>query len=295
MAQNFSYPLTDIRVVIKGAGDLATGVAYRLWRAGFKVAMTELAQPLAIRLGAVFAQAVYVGRVNLEGIEACRIDDLSQVEAAWQEDVIPVLVEVTQEEIAALRPEVLVDGIMAKRNTGTRMADAPLVIALGPGFVAGRDVHAVVETSRGHYLGRVIWEGTAQPNTGVPGEVGGQSHKRVVYPPGSGIFRPAVTIGTFVREGDVLGTVDGAPVLARTSGVVRGLIHDGLAVTPAIKVADVDPRGIVEHCFTVSDKALAIGGGVLEAIMTHLTGCASRRTSRRLEVAATSAKSACAD
>ncbi len=272
MVHAFSSRLTDTRIVIKGAGDLATGVAYRLWRAGFKVTMTELAQPLAIRLGAVFAQAVYAGRVVLEGIEARRVEGPSQVEEAWRDDVIPVLVDVGQETIATLQPEVLIDGIMAKRNTGTHITDAPLVIALGPGFVAGRDVHAVIETARGHFLGRALWEGEAQANTGVPGEVGGQSHKRVVYPPCAGVFRAALAIGDLVKEGDVLGMVDGTPVMARTSGVVRGLIHDGLVVTPAIKVADVDPRGIVEHCFTVSDKALAIGGGALEAVVAHLTG-----------------------
>ncbi len=276
MAHTFSALITNARIVIKGAGDLATGVAFRLWRAGFKIAMTELAQPLAIRLGAVFAQAVYAGRVNLEGIEAQRVEGLAQVEAAWQAGIIPVLVGATQEEIAVLQPEVLIDGIMAKRNTGTRITDAPLVIALGPGFVAGRDVHAVIETARGHFLGRALWEGEAQANTGVPGEVGGQSHKRVVYPPCPGVFRARLAIGDLVHEGDVLGTVDGVPVLARTSGVVRGLIHDGLAVTPAIKVADVDPRGVVEHCFTVSDKALAIGGGALEAVVAHLTGATGR-------------------
>lgn len=276
MVHAFSARLTDTRVIVKGAGDLATGVAYRLWRAGFKVAMTELAQPLAIRRAAVFAEAVYAGRVVLEGIEARRVEDAAQAEAAWQAGVLPVLVDATPAMIAALRPEVIVDGIMAKRNTGTNITDAPLVIALGPGFVAGRDVHAVIETSRGHYLGRVIWEGAAQENTGVPGEVGGQSHRRVVYPPCAGVFRAALAIGDLVHEGDVLGTVDGMPVLARTAGVVRGLLHDGLTVTPAIKVADVDPRGIVEHCFTISDKALAIGGGALEAVVAHLTGAIGR-------------------
>ena len=277
MGHTFSALTTDIRIIIKGAGDLATGVAFRLCRAGFPVAMTELSQPLAIRRAAVFAEAVYAGRVVLEGIEARRVEDPAQVEAAWQAGVLPVLVDAAPTMIAALRPEVIVDGIMDKRNTGTSIADAPLVIALGPGFVAGRDVHAVIETARGHFLGRALWEGAAQENTGVPGEVGGQSRKRVVYPPCAGVFRAAGTIGALVREGDVLGYVDGAPVLAPTSGVVRGLLHDGLPVTPTLKIGDVDPRGVVEHCFTVSDKALAIGGGVLEAIMTHLTGQASRR------------------
>lgn len=276
MTQN-CLSLTDARVVIKGAGDLASGVAFRLWRAGFPVVMTELAQPLAIRLGAVFAQAVYAGKINLEGIEAQRVDNPAQAEAALEADVIPVLVDATPETIAALRPEVIVDGIMAKRNTSTAITDAPLVIALGPGFVAGRDVHAVIETSRGHYLGRVLWEGAAQVNTGVPGEIGGQSHKRVVYPPCAGIFRAALAIGDLVNEGDMLGSVDDTPVLARTSGVVRGLLHDGLPVTPAIKVADVDPRGVVAHCFSVSDKSLAIGGGALEAVVAHLTGRRRKR------------------
>lgn len=272
MTQASSSLLNNIRVVIKGAGDLATGVGFRLWRAGFPVVMTELTQPLAIRRAAVFAEAVYAGATIIEGIEARRIERVADVEAVWQAGAIPVLVDATRTAIAALRPEVIVDGIMAKRNTGTQITDAPLVIALGPGFVAGHDVHAVIETSRGHFLGRVIWTGAAQEDTGVPGEVGGQSRKRVVYPPRAGIFLGALPISAQVREGDLLGTVDGAPVLAPASGVLRGLIHDGLHVTPTLKIGDVDPRGVIEHCFTVSDKALAIGGGVLEAVVAYMTG-----------------------
>lgn len=263
--------IADVRVVIKGAGDLATGVAFRLWHSGFQVAMTELAQPLAIRRAVVFAEAVYTGKTSVEGVEAFRAGSLPEVEAAWQAGAVPVLVGASPEMIAALRPTVIVDAIMAKRNLGTRIAEAPLVVALGPGFTAGRDVHAVIETSRGHSLGRVIWQGTAQQDTGVPGEVGGQTRKRVVYPPCEGVFRAALPIGTFVREGDVLGTVDGVPVPAPTSGVLRGLIHDGIRVRPNLKIGDVDPRAVVEHCCTVSDKALAIGGGVLEAIMAYLS------------------------
>ena len=263
------------RVVIKGAGDLATGVGFRLWRAGFPVIMTELTQPLAIRRTAVFAEAVYAGTAVIEGVEARRVEHVADVETAWEANAIPVLVDATPAMIAALRPAVLVDGIMAKHNTGTTLADAPLVIALGPGFVAGRDAHVVIETARGHFLGRALWEGAAQEDTGTPGEVGGRARERVVYAPCAGIFRSAAAIGAQVRAGDLLGRVDGAPVLAPTSGVLRGLIHDGLPVTPGLKIGDVDPRAVVEHCFTVSDKALAIGGGVLEAIMTHLTGQAS--------------------
>lgn len=272
MAQTLSSLLPDVRVIIKGAGDLATGVAFRLWRAGFPVIMTELTQPLAIRRTAVFAEAAYAGAATVEGITARRIERAANVEAAWQAGAIPLLVDATSEMIAALRPEVIVDGIMAKRNTGTALTDAPLVIALGPGFVAGRDVHAVIETARGHFLGRALWAGAAQENTGVPGEVGGRSRERVVYAPCAGVFRSAAAIGAQVHEGDLLGWVDGAPVLAPTSGVLRGLLHDGLPVTPDLKIGDVDPRAVVEHCFTVSDKALAIGGGALEAIMAHLSG-----------------------
>lgn len=270
----FGFPKwSTIRVVIKGAGDLATGVALRLWRSGFTVAMTELARPLAIRRAVALAEAVYTGVTVVEGQEARRVSTIRQVEEAWRANVIPVWPNATAEMIAALRPTVVVDGIMAKYNTGTHIHDAALVIALGPGFVAGRDVHAVIETNRGHHLGRVIWDGSAQTDTGVPGEVAGQSRLRVVYPPCDGVFRSALTIGTTVRAGDLLGTVDGTPVVAPISGVVRGLIHDGLHVKPTLKIGDIDPRAIVDHCYTVSDKALAIGGGVLEAILAYLSGC----------------------
>lgn len=263
---------TEVRVVIKGAGDLASGVAFRLWRAGFPVTMTELAQPLAIRRTAVFAEAVYAGVTDIEGVVARRVERAEDAEAVLKAGDIPVLVDASPAMVAALRPDVLVDGIMAKRNTGTTMADAPLVVALGPGFVAGRDVHAVIETARGHFLGRALWEGAAQADTGVPGEIGGRTRERVVYAPCAGVFRAVTPIGTQVREGDLLGRVGEAPVPAPTSGVLRGLLHDGLPVTAGLKIGDVDPRAAVEHCFTVSDKALAIGGGVLEAIMTYLAG-----------------------
>ncbi|MCX6028012.1 MAG: selenium-dependent molybdenum cofactor biosynthesis protein YqeB [Chloroflexi bacterium] len=267
-----SLALADIIVLIKGAGDLATGVATRLWRSGFRVAMTELPQPTAIRRTAVFAEAVYDGRAVVEGLKARRATSLAEIEAAWRDDAIPVMIAPGVKLIRTLRPAVIVDAIMAKRNLGTAIGDAGLVIGLGPGFVAGQDVHAVIETSRGHYLGRVLWQGAALPDTGVPGEIGGQARKRVICAPAEGIFEHRRDIGTLVQEGEVVGLVAGTPVLAPTSGVLRGLIHDGVRVPKGLKIGDVDPRGAVEHCFTVSDKALAIGGGVLEAILTYLTG-----------------------
>jgi xanthine dehydrogenase accessory factor len=261
----------DVRVLIKGAGDLATGVAARLWRSGFLVAMTELAQPLTIRRSVAFAEAVYAGEVKVEEITARRLSDLADIESAWQASVIPVL-SCHEDCVAAVRPAVLVDAILSKRNTGTRLTDAPFVVGLGPGFTAGQDVHAVVETNRGHYLGRVLWSGSAQPDTGVPGDIAGYGRERVIYAPAEGAFEHRLNIGAVVNAGDVVGRVGQAPVRAPIAGVLRGLIHDGVLVQASLKIGDVDPRAVPDHCCTISDKALAIGGGVLEAVLIYLRG-----------------------
>ena len=253
-------------VVIKGGGDLATGVAHRLHRAGFRVVITELARPTVIRRAVAFATAVYEGEVTVEGIVARRADP-DQAEDLLGEGAIPVLVDPQAEAVRILRPLALVDAIMAKRNTGTRITDAPIVIGLGPGFTAGVDVHAVIETKRGHDLGRVILEGRAAPDTGVPGAIGGVTAERVLRAPCDGIFRGLRAIGQRVEEGEAVACVDDAPVVARVDGVIRGLLADGLAVRAGMKVGDVDPRGVVENCFTISDKARTISGGVLEAIL----------------------------
>jgi len=256
-----------IKVLIKGAGDLATGVAYRLHRAGMLVAMTEIPKPTAIRRAVAFAQAVYSGAHTVEGITARRVESLEEIFKAWERGEIPVIVDPEARIRESLKPQVLVDAIMAKRNTGTSIKDAPIVIALGPGFTAGVDCHAVIETNRGHYLGRVILEGQAQPNTGIPGEVGGESERRVLRSPADGIFHPLKEIGEFVEEGETVAEVNGMPVKARISGVLRGILYPGLEVRQGMKVGDVDPRGVREHCFTISDKSLAVAGGVLEAIL----------------------------
>ena len=262
----------DIRILIKGGGDLATGVAARLWRCGFPVAMIELAQPMAIRRTVAFAEAVYAGEAQVEDITARCASGPDGIAAAWQARVIPVLTDPYADCLAAVRPAVLVEATLAKRDTGTRITDAPLVVGLGPGFVTGQDVHAIVETNRGHYLGRVLWSGSAEPNTGVPGDIAGYGRERVVRAPADGVFEHRLDIGAIVKAGDVLGRVGQAPVLAPIPGVLRGLIHDGVPVRAGLKIGDVDPRATVEHCFTISDKALAIGGGVLEAILIHLRG-----------------------
>ncbi len=261
-------PFQHVLVLIKGAGDLASGVAHRLHRCGFPVVMTEIAQPLAVRRGVAFAQAVYAGEMTVQGLTARRVDDVAAARAAPDESIIPVLVDPQTACRAVLRPAVLVDGIMAKANTGTRLEDAPLVIALGPGFVVGVDCHAAVETNRGHDLGRVLWSGSAMSDTGVPGQVGGQTARRVLRSPCAGRLHPRQAIGDRVEAGQVIATVNGEQIQAPFAGVLRGLIHESVPLTPGMKIGDVDPRAISQHCFSISDKSLAIAGGVLEAILS---------------------------
>jgi xanthine dehydrogenase accessory factor len=271
--------LEDILVVVKGGGDLATGVAHRLHRVGMKIIITELAQPTVIRRAVAFASAVFEGEVTVEGVVARRVEDAAQALVLLPEGIIPVLVDPgasvlrpeqsrrVVEGVRELEPSVVVDAIIAKRNTGTKITDAPVVVALGPGFTAGLDAHAVIETNRGHDLGRVILEGQAVPDTGVPGPVMGYASERVVRAPGGGVFRGVKAIGDRVEAGDVVARAGDQPVRAPISGVLRGLLADGLVVKEGMKVGDVDPRGVREHCFTISDKARALGGGVLEAIL----------------------------
>ncbi|RME40739.1 MAG: EF2563 family selenium-dependent molybdenum hydroxylase system protein [Caldilineae bacterium] len=256
----------SILILIKGGGDLATGVATRLYHAGFPVVMTERPTPTMIRRAVSFGAAVYEGRIIVEGVTAVRVSP-GEVKATLQRGEIPVLVDPAAGAVVRLRPVVVVDAIMAKRNTGTTLADAPLVIALGPGFTAGRDCHRVIETNRGHNLGRILHEGAAQPNTGVPGSVGGKTAERVLRAPVAGQLTPRAAIGDRLRTGDPIATIGGHTVTAPFDGVLRGLIHPAVPLTPGFKIADVDPRGEPAHCFTISDKAFAVGGGVLQAIL----------------------------
>ncbi len=257
----------DIKVVVKGGGDLGTGVVHRLHRAGMRIIITELSGPLVIRRAVAFATAIYSGVVEVEGVRARRVGSLEEALAAHEKGEIPVLIDPQAQVVAQWRPDVVVDAIMAKRNTGTKITDAPLVIGLGPGFEAGLDVHAVVETARGHNLGRVILSGSAEPHTGVPGEVAGYTFQRVLRAPSAGTFQAVRRIGDRVEAGATVGHVDSQPVRAAIGGVLRGIIADGVKVVEGMKLGDVDPRGLVEYCFTISDKARAIGGGVLEAIL----------------------------
>jgi xanthine dehydrogenase accessory factor len=260
-----SAPLVGIR----GAGDLATGVAYRLVRSGFPVAVSELPAPSAVRRAVCLSEAVYDGRAEVEGLVAVRCTGLAAAREALARGEIPVLVDPTGASLRALHPPALVDAIMARRNTGTRIDEAPLVVALGPGFTAGVDCHAVVETQRGHRLGRVMYEGAAAPPTHLPEPVQGRTD-RVLRAPTAGRFASRHRIGDLVTEGEVLGEVAGRQVVAPFAGALRGLVRDGLEVTARQKIGDLDPRGVGDYCFTISDKALAVGGGVLEAVVNHL-------------------------
>jgi xanthine dehydrogenase accessory factor len=261
----------DTLVLIKGAGDLATGVAYRLFRSGFPVLMTELPEPLMVRRTVSFGQAVYERETTVEGVTARRVADPREgLALAHQGDVIPVLVDPEARAARGLKPRVLVDSVMAKHNTGTRITDAPLVIALGPGFVGGVDCHAAIETNRGHWLGRIIYEGSPQPDTKTPGKVEGYARGRVIRAPADGHLRPAVRVGDRLRVGDLIGRVNGHEVRAMFDGVLRGLIHPSVRVTKGLKIGDLDPRDVDIHCFTISEKSLAIGGAVLEAILAWL-------------------------
>jgi xanthine dehydrogenase accessory factor len=260
--------LHELVVLIRGAGEMASGVAHRLHQSHFKICMIEISHPLAVRREVTFSEAIYEGEKEIEGIRAKLISKLEEVELTWEQGAIPILID-PDAKIARnfLKPDVLVDAIMAKKNLGTQLNDAPLVIGLGPGFTAEKDVHIVIETNRGNNLGKMILKGSAEPDTGIPGEIGGYTIERLLRTMNKGVFHPQRSIGERVNKGAVVAVAEDFPVIAKVSGVVRGLLRDGVEVKKGMKVGDIDPRGKRELCFTISDKARAIGGGVLEAIL----------------------------
>ncbi len=259
-------------VIIRGAGDLATGVIVRLVRSGYRVAALEVPHPTAIRRTVSLSEAVREGSAEVEGVRALLVQGALDVPAVCAEGAVPILVDPSCASLQALKPRALVDAILAKRNLGTELSMAPVVVALGPGFEAGVEAHAVVETNRGHDLGRVILLGRAEANTGVPGVVGGFGAERVYHAPDAGVLRVARGIGDSVAEGQTLFSVEKPgggteAVASRFSGIVRGMLPDGFPLQAGLKTADVDARARRENCFTVSDKSRSIGGGVLEALL----------------------------
>ncbi len=301
-------------VAVKGAGDLASGVIHRLVRAGFAVMATELAQPTVVRRTVAFAEAVALGTITVEGVTARLATSQEEVNAAIARGEAPVIVDADGTTLKQIRPTVLIEATLSKYNSGVTMDDAPIVIALGPGFEAGKDVHAVIETNRGHNLGRVYLNGSAEPDTGVPGAIGGYTIERLLRAPCTGKLYAVRQIGNLVHANETVAVVDTSnpfvhsrgdpggrprtlcspldplwspssvdvvsprdrapsspvPVTAAITGILRGLVRDGLDVTQGMKVGDIDPRAAREHCFTISDKSRAIAGGVLEAILYFL-------------------------
>jgi xanthine dehydrogenase accessory factor len=255
-------------IVIKGAGEMASGIAHRLFCAGLtKILMTDLNEPLAVRRTVSFSEAVYEGKAEVEGVRAALLRDMAELKNLWEKRQIAIAVDPDGILTQKIRPHVIIDAIMAKTGTSTRVDEAPLVIGVGPGIRAPHDVHAVIESNRGHNMGRVIWEGSAEPFSGVPGSTGGYTMERVLRSPHAGIVHHDRRIGDVVRKGDVILHVDNTPVAGMIDGVLRGLIRE-IAVKENEKIGDIDPRARIEHCCTISDKARAIAGGVLEAIMT---------------------------
>lgn len=267
------------RVLIRGAGEMASGVAHRLFTSGFRICLTEISRPLAVRRLVSFSEAVYDGEKTVEEVTAIRISQPAEIFLAWEERKIPLLVDPDNQVKAMLRAQVLIDAILAKKNVGTAITDAPLVIGLGPGFTAQQDVHVVIETNRGPNLGKLIYDGEAEPNTGVPGIVGGYGKERVIRASCQGTLTVVKDMGTIVAQGEIVARVAGESVKAGIPGIVRGMLRDGTHVVKGLKLGDIDPRCDLAYCTTISDKAKALGDAALEAILTLLPQKVSREKS----------------
>ena len=261
-------------IIVRGGGDLATGTIYKLYKCGFPVLVLEVPRPSAIRRNVAFSEAVYEGTQRVEDVICHLAESITDAEKLLTEGKLTMLTDPKGEAIARLKPLAVVDAILAKKNLGTNRAMAPITVALGPGFEAGRDVDAVVETQRGHNLGRVLWQGKAAPNTGIPGIIGGYGRERVIYSPAAGILRNVCHITDTVEKGQTIAFIEREaekiPVTATLDGLLRGLLRDGYPVPEGFKIADIDPRiHAYDNCFTVSDKSRCIAGGVVEAIMAR--------------------------
>ena len=257
-------------IIVRGGGDLASGVIHKLYWCGYRILILECEKPSAIRREVSFCDAVYDGTAEVEGVLCRKVSATGECEHVWAAGEIPLMVDETGAVIRTLKPAAVIDGILAKKNLGTTRDMAPLTIALGPGFEAGKDVDYVVETKRGHQLGRILAEGSAIPNTGIPGNIGGYGKERVMHSPAAGIIRNQAGIGDLVEEGQIIAMVGDTPVLASLTGVLRGIIRDGYEVPLGMKIADIDPRKEEkQNCFSVSDKARCIAGGVLEVLLSE--------------------------
>jgi len=255
-------------VIVRGGGDLATGTIQKLYRSGFRVLVLEVEKPTSIRRSVSFSEAVYEGEVEIEGITAILVSSLIEIERAFSNKKVPVIIDPEGKYIKEIKPKIVVDAIIAKKNMGTTKDMAEITIALGPGFTAGKDVDIVIETTRGHNLGRLIFSGKAKENTGIPGSVMGYSKERVIHSPCAGIMKNVVHIDDVVSIDEVIAYVGETPIKATISGLLRGILRSGSTVTKGFKIADIDPRVTEKmNCYTISDKARNIAGGVLEAVL----------------------------
>lgn len=261
-------PIKELVIAIKGAGEMATGIATRLFQANIKhIFMVEIENPVAVRRRVSFCEAIHEKSVTVEGVRAKQVTHMDEIPKAWEDNCIPILVDPDWQFLKTIRPHVVVDAIIAKKNLGTQRGEAPLVIGLGPGFEAGRDVDMAIETHRGHNLGRIIEKGCPAPNTGIPGPINGFTSERVLRAPCSGIFTAIIPMGSMVEKNQIIGHVDNQPVMAQIDGILRGLIRDTTGVRHQMKIGDIDPRGNPDYFTSISEKARAIGGAVLEAIL----------------------------
>jgi xanthine dehydrogenase accessory factor len=259
--------LSELALVIKGAGEMATGIAHRLYVSHIKhIVMTEIPEPISVRRTVAFSEVVFDGEMTVEGVVAERIKTVDDVQNIWKKERIPVIVDPQWTIVNILKPDIVIDAIMAKKNLGTKKKEASFVIGVGPGFSAPADVHAVVESNRGHNLGRVIYGGSAEPHTGIPGPTMGYTSERVLRSPNNGLVKHVKILGDSVKKGEIILYVDETPVRATIDGLLRGLIRQ-IRVEKNEKIGDIDPRAVKEYCFTITEKARAIGGGVLEAVM----------------------------
>jgi len=253
-------------VIVRGGGDIASGVVYRLYKSGYKIIVLEIAKPTSIRRKVSFSEAIYNKRVNIEGINGVLATEIHEISKIIEEGSIPIYIDEKGVAIEGFKPLAVVDSILAKVNLGTHREMAPITIGIGPGFEAGCDVDLVIESKRGHHLGKVIYEGKAEEDTGIPSETNGYRNERVLRSPADGVVKVFFEIGDYIKEGEKVCEVGNIEVTAQITGILRGMIKEGLTVYKGLKIGDIDPRGIKEYAFTISDKARAIGGGVLEGI-----------------------------
>jgi xanthine dehydrogenase accessory factor len=260
--------LSGLTIGIKGAGEMASGIAHCLYQSGFsRLFMMETQKPFAVRRLVSFCSAIEAGKISVEGVTAVTVETAEDISRTWEEASIPVIIDPRWRMIERIKPDIVIDAILAKKNLGTKRGEAPLVIGLGPGFTAGEDVDVLIETERGHNLGRHIFSGPAARDTGIPGTIGGHTLKRVLRAPIGGCFIAGKKIGDSVETGEIIGTVGQQAVRSEISGVVRGLILSGISVSAGLKIGDIDPRNEIGYCDTISDKARAIGGSVIMAIL----------------------------